>query len=260
MKILALLILLFLLLSSGLSVIQFNELLNELKSPPKKIALDETKKEKISVVNKNYTPSPPITKKVKKQISVNERKKHFFHLVVPEVQKVYTELSIQYEKVKKDLAEENTTQGIEELKALYKVKSDEALLLALKPHPISIVLAQAAVESAWATSRFSLEANNLFGMWSINTNENRVAASQKRGGKRTIWLKKFASIEDSIRDYYLTIGRAKAYKKLREYRMQTDNVYEIIKGLNTYSELGEEYVKIIRGVISYNKLTKYDTK
>lgn len=254
MKIISLFILLFLLFSSGFSFIQFNQALDKSESSSKQIALDKKK----TVVVPEIKKSSHVTERVEKRISVNERKKHFFHLVVPEVKKVYTELSTQYERVKQDLAQEKTTQEIEKLKVLYKVKSDEGLLLALKPHPVSIALAQAAVESAWATSRFAIEANNFFGMWSVTANEDRVAASEKRGGKRTIWLKRFSSVEDSIRDYYLTIGRAKAYKKLREYRMQTDDVYEIIKGLNKYSELGEEYVEIIRGVISYNKLTKYD--
>ena len=247
-------LLLLFLLYSGFYVIQ----LDTSVSLPKKTVLNETKKEVVPEIKKIATLPTHVKERVEKKISVKERKKHFFHLVVPEVKKVYSELSIQYERVKEDITEGSSTQEIEKLKVLYKVTSDEGLLLALKPHPVSITLAQAAVESAWATSRFCIEANNFFGMWSVTANDDRVAASEKRGGKKTIWLKRFSNIEDSIRDYYLTIGRAKAYKKFREYRMQTDDVYEIINGLNKYSELGEEYVEIIRGVISYNKLTKYD--
>ena len=239
--------------SLGVCSLYFFTPLNSKENPTK----NELQKKVVSKV-KNVCAKASHT--TTKKPSISEKKRHFFQLVVPEVQRVYKELSIQYARVKKDIALSKNTNEIKELKKLYRVTSDEALLLALKPHPVSIVIAQAAVESAWATSRFSLEANNFFGMWSINAEESRVAASEKRGGKRTIWLKKFPTIEDSIRDYYLTIGRVKVYKKLREYRMQTDDVYEIIKGLNRYSELGEEYVKIIRGVISYNKLTKYDSE
>ena len=73
--------------------------------------------------------------------------------------------------VKKDLKSGSNAAKIEKLKTIYKVKSDKSLLLALKPHPRSIALAQAAMESAWATSRFFVKANNVFGMWSVNKNE-----------------------------------------------------------------------------------------
>lgn len=195
---------------------------------------------------------------VPKKMNVHEKKKRFYSLVLPVVQKVHRELLAQHTKIKLDLASKNNKEEIAALKLLYKVKTDEELLMALFPHPISIALAQAAVESAWATSRFSREANNLFGMWSVQEDEKRVAASKQREGKRTIWLKKFPTLEDSVKGYYLTLSRAKEYKKFRIYRSQSTDVYEIIKGLDKYSELGEEYVKIIAGVIKYNKLTKYD--
>ena len=193
-----------------------------------------------------------------KKMSVHEKKKRFYALVLPETQKVYQALLTQHKKIKSDIKKKQNQEEISSLKLLYKTQTDEELLLALYPHPVSIALAQAAVESAWATSRFSREANNLFGMWSIKQDEERIAASEQREGKRTIWLKKFPSVEASIRAYYLTIARAKEYKEFRKLRSQSTNVYEMIKGLDKYSELGEEYVKIIRGVIRYNKLTKYD--
>ena len=95
-------------------------------------------------------------------------------------------------------------------------------------------------------------------MWSSRESEARIAAKVQRENNRTIWLKKFPSFEESIRAYYLTIGRAKAYAAFRRYRDESNDDFEIIKGLDKYSELGEGYVDIIKNVISYNKLTKYD--
>ncbi len=195
-----------------------------------------------------------------KNLSVLEEKKRFYSLVVPAVQKVHEELSAKYKRIKKDIGAKKNTQEIKDLKHLYRVTTDEELLLALKPHPVSIAIAQAAIESAWATSHIFLKANNLFGVWSVNKNDDRIAAAQKRKGGRTIWLRKFKNVEGSIRTYYLTIARVKVYKKLREYRMKTDDVFEIIKGLDKYSERGTKYVDSIGKVIRHNNLTKYDKR
>ncbi len=195
-----------------------------------------------------------------KNLSVSEEKKRFYSLVVPAVQKVHEELSAKYKRIKKDIGAKKNTQEIKDLKHLYRVTTDEELLLALKPHPVSIAIAQAAIESAWATSHIFLKANNLFGVWSVNKNDDRIAAAQKRKGGRTIWLRKFKNVEGSIRTYYLTIARVKVYKKLREYRMKTDDVFEIIKGLDKYSERGTKYVDSIGKVIRHNNLTKYDKR
>ncbi len=200
-----------------------------------------------------YTPS-----NVPKKMSVAVKKERFYYLLAPAIDKVYKELSTQYDEINKDLKSGVNAAKITKLKEIYKVKSDEALLLALKPHPQSIALAQAAMESAWATSRFFVKANNVFGVWSVNKNEPRIAAGEKRGGTKTIWLRKFATIEDSVREYYKMMGRGKAYKDFRRVRSQSSDVYEMVKELEGYSEIGEKYTQELTSMIRYNKLTKYD--
>ena len=200
-----------------------------------------------------YTPAD-----VPKKMSVATKKERFYYLVTPAVDKVYRELELQYDEVQKDLKSGANASRIEKLKKSYKVKTDKELLLALKPHPKSIALAQAAMESAWATSRFFLKANNIFGVWSVNENEPRIAASEKRSGTRTIWLRKFESIEESVREYYKMMGRVKTYKDFREVRYATNDVNLIVKELYNYSEIGEKYTDELTSMIRYNKLTEYD--
>ncbi|MCK4874594.1 MAG: glucosaminidase domain-containing protein [Sulfurimonas sp.] len=195
---------------------------------------------------------------VPKNMSVAAKKKRFYTLLVPAIDKVYKELQEQFKNISKNLENGTNPQKIAKLKVIYKVKSDEELLLALKPHPKSIALAQAAMESSWATSRFFVEANNAFGIWSYNKNEPRIPAAEKRGGKHTIWLRKCSSIEESVRAYYKTVGRGHAYKEFRRVRSKTDDVFEIVKKLDKYSEIGDKYVKEVSNIIRYNKLTKYD--
>jgi len=50
----------------------------------------------------------------------------------------------------------------------FKTDNNRELLIRMKTHPVSIVLAQAAIESAWGESRFFKKGNNIFGMWSYN--------------------------------------------------------------------------------------------
>lgn len=195
---------------------------------------------------------------IPQKMSVATKKKRFYSLLVPSVTKVHNEVFAEYQAVKKDLKSGSNATRTARLKKKYNVKSDASLLRALKPHPISITLAQAAMESAWGTSRFFVKANNVFGVWSTNKNQARIAASQKRNGTRTIWLRKFASIEDAIRDYYRMMGKAKAYKDFRLVRYQTNDVYKIVKKLDKYSEIGEKYTKELANMIRYNKLTQYD--
>jgi len=189
---------------------------------------------------------------------VAAKKARFYGLVLPPIQKVYSELKVQYDEVARDINSSSNTQKIQKLKESYGVKSDKELLVVLKPHPKSIVLAQAAMESAWATSRFFIQANNIFGIWATEKDKCKIAANKKRGGTRTMWLRKFKTLEDSVRFYYRTIAKNKAYKEFREVRYNSDNVIEMVEKLDKYSEMGKKYTSELRGLIRYNNLTKYD--
>lgn len=206
----------------------------------------------------NNTAKQEVVKVPVHQISVKEKKKRFIKLLVPTVCKVHDELMQRYERIAKYIQDKTHRQEIKLLKKKYKAKSDEDLLARLKPHPISITLAQAAIESAWVTSRFFREANNIFGMWSSNANEQRIAASEKRGGKQTVWLRKFDTIEDSIRAYCEMMAKGKAYGKFRQLRLLCNDPYKITSGLDKYSEAGPDYIKVLNQMIKYNNFTKYD--
>jgi Bax protein len=196
----------------------------------------------------------------KKPLSVAQKKRAFFKKVVPVIEKVHDELFREYESIKSAIAQHKDQEKIAILKKRYGVESDKELLCVLKPHPKSIAIAQAAMESAWGTSHFFKEANNIFGVWSISAKQKRIAAGSKRG-KQTIWLRKFDSLEEAVRDYYFMLSSKKAYRKFKALNCDDKNsVYAILQGLLPYSELGQEYVDSLAGIIRYNKLQHYDTK
>jgi Bax protein len=207
-------------------------------------------------IKPKFTPS-----EVPKKMSVKTKKARFYALLLPPITKVYDELDTQYKMVQKELEDTNTTTQNSKILALkkeYNAKTDEELLKALKPHPKSIALAQAAMESAWGTSRFFREANNVYGMWNNSKSDKRIAASQQRDGKRTIWLSKYDSLEESVRAYYKTLAKGKTYIEFREVKYNGGSVYDMVKKLDKYSERGEVYTQEIASMIRYNKLTEYD--
>lgn len=217
---------------------------------------DSLKKENLKIVEKKVElKKEPIESK--KLISVSDKKATFKKLIVPSTLKVYNELLDRYNFIKISIENKTNQEDIDRLKKEYKVSTDKELLKALKPHPVSIVLAQAAIESGWGTSRFFKEANNVFGIWSFNKNEPRILAGKTRGNKQ-IWLKKYASIEDSIRDNYKNLGRSPFFKEFREIRFKSSNPHELVTKLDRYSEKGDEYGKILSSLIKYNNFEEFD--
>lgn len=186
------------------------------------------------------------------------KKAKFYALVNPAVQKVHKNLLDEFIRVREEIKAGTNKEKIEALKKRYGVKTDHELLLALKPHPQSIAIAQAAMESAWGKSRLFRESNNLFGMWSVNPNEPRVAAKQQRDGNVTIWLRKFSNVEGSVKAYYKLIATGKTYKAFRKARYFGNDPYTMILKLDKYSELGAKYPKELGHMMRYNKLTKFD--
>ncbi|TYK65826.1 hypothetical protein CWS31_008620 [Colwellia echini] len=191
------------------------------------------------------------------KMTVQEKKARFKSLIVPAVDHVYSQLMVRYEKIKAKIDAGESDAEIEALKTEYKATSNDELLMALKPHPKSIAIAQAAMESSWATSRFFRVANNIFGVWSFDEDEPRVAALQKRGDK-TIWVKEYDSIEAAVYDYYRTMGRSHAFVEFRETRMTTDDPFILVTKLDRYSEKGSLYGEELTSIIKFNKFHLYD--
>jgi Bax protein len=191
------------------------------------------------------------------RITVQEKKERFSALIVPAVNKVYANLMRQYEEVKKITEAGKSSDAIEKLKVEYNATTNSELLMALKPHPKSIAIAQAAMESSWATSRFFREANNAFGVWSFNEDEPRIAALKKRGDK-TIWLRKYKTVEEAVYDYYRTLARSNAFAEFRQAKMISNDPFILVTKLNAYSEKGSVYGEALASIIKFNKFDDYD--
>ena len=197
--------------------------------------------------------------------STQQRKQQFIDQVLPAILLAQYDIANKSKKV--DQLIKKMEKGIElsaieiafadSLMELYRAKSYENLLVRLKPHPTSLVLAQAIIESGWGMSRFATEGNNLFGVWSVAGDKNTQKSMFNRGDQK-IFVKKYPSIAESVNHYYLTIGRHSAYRNFRQKRYHTDDVFELISLLDKYSENGEAYTTMLKKVIEWNDLTRYD--
>lgn len=129
--------------------------------------------------------------------------------------------------------------------------------------PPALVLAQAANESAWGTSRFAQLGNNIFGEWTYKPGAGIVPEDRPDG--EIYEVRKFSSIYDSIRSYMNNLNRNGAYRTLREIRATLRNTgeevtgIELAKGLANYSQRGEEYIDEIQAMIRQNGITLIDS-
>jgi len=232
--------------------------------------------EKLTIVNKALRTTNDIkifkNKKIEpinytntislKNLQVSEKKQKFFHMILPAILISKENLKLKRERVislmstpKNELFEEDK-EFLEELYKKYHTRDNQQLINRLRTHPVSIILAQAAIESAWGESRFFKEGNNIFGMWSYNKNEPRIKALRKRNGK-AIYIKKYANISNAIDDYFVVIGRG-AYKSFRKQRNITNDPLKLVAYLVNYCELDNYPSKLKKFIVS-NKLRKFDT-
>ena len=194
-------------------------------------------------------------------LPVKLKKEKFIAALLPSILVIKHKLANQLDQVQKlidnpDWSSSDSTFYLK-LAKTYKINNIKRLEMGLTTHPNSIILAQAVVESGWGNSRIFANANNLFGIWSYNKNEPRIASSVKRGDK-TIYLRKYADISESIENYFVTIARTGAYRQFREARMNTDDPFELTQFLDHYSERRQAYVDQLNELIRYNDLTQYD--
>lgn len=192
---------------------------------------------------------------------VKEKKEAFIHLLLPSILIAKRELAekrktvSEFLNIDRELTNEEMNY-LELLKEEYKCNESKELLSKLHTHPTSIVLAQAAIESGWGTSRFYREANNLFGVWSYNKSEPRIRASEDRNGD-TVYVKRYSSLSKSISSYFKILARG-PYSTFRKEREKTKNVFILISYLKLYSERREAYVKSLEQMIRFNGLEQYD--
>ncbi|MBL4572474.1 MAG: glucosaminidase domain-containing protein [Gammaproteobacteria bacterium] len=146
--------------------------------------------------------------------------------------------------------------------------SDQALvnelLLKVDVIPASLVLAQAANESAWGTSRFALEGNNIFGQWCFEEGCGIIPNRRVEGATHEV--KSFDSIKAAIEGYFLNINTHRLYAGFRQERARLRRLGQrldpmlLVQGLDRYSQRGENYIDEVQTMIQQNDLRQRDRR
>lgn len=205
---------------------------------------------------------------------VRLKKRVFFLALLPMALMLNQEIDQQRQEMIHILARIEDQQALsagqladlEELRRYYRVKQDpltsakarKDLLQRVDVLPASLLLAQAANESGFGTSRFALEANNLFGEWTFTPGTGLVPEGRPEGASYEVRV--FPSIYESLRSYIRNINTHWAYRPLRTLRTnlhlkgQQASGLELAAGLELYSTRRSAYVDEIRTIIRHNRL------
>lgn len=191
------------------------------------------------------------------KLSLKDRKRTFTEVLLPEILIANCEVLKERKFLLKvlnrqNLSEENMVK-LQKLEKKYRTDNLKELLNRINTVPVSLALAQGAIESGWGTSRFFVDGNNVFGMYTFHfTNKNLKA---KRGN---VYLKAYDNILQSVEDYIYNINVGWAYQEFREKRERGADINSLIHALIDYSTERDNYVRLLANAIRENHLSIYD--
>ena len=206
---------------------------------------------------------------------VQQKKRAFFEYMLPLIQE--TNQQVIADRKELELLAENAPglnffqriklgQLAEKYFVSQEDKTDsqviEQLMLRVDPVPASLALAQAAIESAWGTSRFAVQGNNLFGQWCYTKGCGLVPRNREVGRQHEVAV--FSTVSESVESYIRNINTHRAYSDLRtnRARLRAEKIsvsgYQLAENLLEYSELREKYVDEVQAVIRLNNLARFD--
>jgi Bax protein len=215
-----------------------------------------------------------------KRVPTAEKKSLFFRLLAPVALYVNDHILADRARAQNLLASQaagrtlsaEDAEWLADLVRVYKVPGagsgpiDAAegseLLRRVDVIPLSLELAQGAVESGWGTSRFADVGNSLFGQWSwaggIAPEEQRT---DTHGDHR---IAAFQSTGLSVWSYALNLNTHDAYAELRSKRAtlrehgQLPRGRDLVDTMTRYSERGPHYVAELKTIMRQNKLDPID--
>ena len=208
---------------------------------------------------------------------LSESKKDFVKTLLPLISYENQNILLERSKLEniKIFLDYNNTLSKADLEFLYniskkyRIKTDDKhkydlvneLLDRVDVIPNSIVLAQAANESGWGTSRFAREFNAIFGEYTYDFSNGVVPLLREEGEKHLV--KSFDSVNKSVQSYFNNLNSHYAYKDFREVRkiMREKNNFSnlklLIEELDSYAA-DINYIKIINSIIDANKFYQFD--
>jgi len=123
--------------------------------------------------------------------------------------------------------------------------------------PVSLAIAQSALESGWGTSSYTSRGNSLFGQMSWGESAMEITQSAEHGSRG---LAAFKTPLESVIAYMRNLNRHYAYAEFRKVRaeMRESNVpitgSRLAKTLDSYSTRRGEYIDHVLSMIKSSDL------
>ena len=196
-----------------------------------------------------------------------ERKNLFIKIVLPlilqENKKITEDRKKLFKILNKKFNSKTEARWLKWKFKQYKVDNSDISELKMRMDiiPVSLAIAQAAIESGWGTSRFAIEGNALFGQW---TWSNKGLEPENKDDGKSHKIMQFKILTASVRAYKKNLNTHSGYKEFREARTKLRiegkelNGLELTKYLHNYAETGKKYTRIIELTINKNSLTDFD--
>ncbi len=143
------------------------------------------------------------------------------------------------------------------IKQRYETDSLGELKKRIYPHPVSLVLTQAVLESGWGTSSIFRNGNNIFGIMSFSSDDPRSQMPYIEGDDDR-YLRTYNSVTESVEHYFLFIATVSSYKKFRQKRWEGGTSAQLVRYLGRYHDQSEQYAEMAQSIIASNNLERYD--
>ena len=226
-------------------------------------SLDDVRKNKL-VKPISLTLLPTEITKIE---NVKKRKDLFIQIILPLVIAENNNIKLDRKKLftilnknKNSMAEQNWLNS--KFKQYGVVSKDlPTLKVRMDEIPTSMIIAQAAKETGWGTSRFAQEGNALFGQWTWSGKGIKPANADK---DTTHKIMKFNVLQASVKAYQRNLNTHSSYRDFRSARAEMRDNGEkldstaLTEHLDSYAETGKEYVKILQQIIRQNNLEDFD--
>ena len=226
----------------------------------------------ISEIRKtNLVPNVIISKlpsELKEIRSTKNRKELFIKITLPIIIKenerlIFLNKKISRLKNKFNSISRSEAVWLRNIMDVYKANTINRLLIKVDVVPVSIALAQAAIESGWGTSRFAYEGNALFGQYIWSKSAKGIIPNDRKSNA-TYKIKSFDSLKDSVASYMKNLNTNSHYEEFRLNRfiMKNNNVKPIGNILATYLynySIEDDYPIKIQDVIRVNEFEDFET-
>ena len=202
-------------------------------------------------------------------LPVKQQKESFIAIVLPLVLAANEEISQRRSAIRR-AAKANDRPGLERWAKLYRIDPENRSLAEIEAEilmradyvPVSLALAQAAIESGWGTSRFARQGNALFGQWAWQASAGIKPA--EASNSRAV-VRSFPNLFGSVRAYMHNLNTHPSYAAFRERRsmmrgrVRADLGFQLAMFMDKYAEIGTAYVDKLQALIRSNEFGRFET-